>query len=381
MQELADNLARRIGRAVLIEDRRNRVMAYTEHTEPSDQMRGLTIMRRRRPAEAVAWLDSHGAYAAAQPVSVPECERLSMLPRVCVPLRHDGVPYGIMSFVGTLGPLELALAAEAAAEMAAELHRERLAAEYSCQREIEAVRALLLGEAPEIAASTLLEEEHLRPSARVTVLVVRQAEDRHTLAKALKATRGWFGPRDCLDLARHDHGVLLLTSNRRPAEECAAHLASLLRRPAVIGIGDSRQGLAQAGGSYDEALQACRVAETLPGVGSVAHWARLGVYRALSRFTADQALHPRLEALFADASKQPLLETLEAFLELAGNVNATAERLHLHRATLYYRLERIAQLTEANLKDGNERLSLHLALKVGRLTGRYVPVSGVAIPS
>lgn len=91
-------------------------------------------------------------------------------------------------------------------------------------------------------------------------------------------------------------------------------------------------------------------------------------------------MHPGLEELFADENKVALLETLEVFLDLAGNVHATAARLHLHRATLYYRLERIARLAPANLKDGNERLSLHLALKVGRLTGRYRPRLGSGDP-
>ncbi len=45
--------------------------------------------------------------------------------------------------------------------------------------------------------------------------------------------------------------------------------------------------------------------------------------------------------------------------------------MNLHRTSLYYRLQRVEQLAGTNLKDGNERLSLHLALKVARLTGRY----------
>ncbi|PWR17265.1 hypothetical protein DKT69_01110 [Micromonospora sicca] len=43
----------------------------------------------------------------------------------------------------------------------------------------------------------------------------------------------------------------------------------------------------------------------------------------------------------------------------------------MHRTTLYYRLQRVESLADRDLKDGNERLCLHLALKLGRLTGRY----------
>ncbi|MBQ1011841.1 helix-turn-helix domain-containing protein, partial [Micromonospora sp. M51] len=81
--------------------------------------------------------------------------------------------------------------------------------------------------------------------------------------------------------------------------------------------------------------------------------------------------HPGLERLLRDDAHQVLLETLEAYLDLAGNAHATAEKLRLHRTTLYYRLQRVEQLAGTDLKDGNERLCLHLAMKLGRLTGHY----------
>ena len=41
---------------------------------------------------------------------------------------------------------------------------------------------------------------------------------------------------------------------------------------------------------------------------------------------------------------------------------AAAERLHLHRTTLYYRLDRIADLTGVDLRLGRGRTDLQLAL-------------------
>ena len=48
---------------------------------------------------------------------------------------------------------------------------------------------------------------------------------------------------------------------------------------------------------------------------------------------------------------------------------STAEALFLHRASLYYRLQRIEELTGASLKSGSDRLVLHLGLKLARLLG------------
>jgi DNA-binding PucR family transcriptional regulator len=58
---------------------------------------------------------------------------------------------------------------------------------------------------------------------------------------------------------------------------------------------------------------------------------------------------------------------------LAGNAHATAARLNLHRTSLYYRLQRIETLARTDLRNGTERLCLHLALKLARLSGRYRP--------
>ena len=62
---------------------------------------------------------------------------------------------------------------------------------------------------------------------------------------------------------------------------------------------------------------------------------------------------------------------LKAFLDLAGDVKATAESLHVHRGTLYYRLQKARKLAGADLGAGPDRLALHLGLKLARLAGIY----------
>ncbi|MFD2028038.1 PucR family transcriptional regulator [Promicromonospora aerolata] len=90
-----------------------------------------------------------------------------------------------------------------------------------------------------------------------------------------------------------------------------------------------------------------------------------------ARLAADGVpVHPGLEALLDLPGSAPLLHTLETYLELAGSAQATAEALHLHRTSLYYRLQRVEVLAGTDLKDGTERLALHLALKVARAAGR-----------
>lgn len=89
-------------------------------------------------------------------------------------------------------------------------------------------------------------------------------------------------------------------------------------------------------------------------------------------------LHPGLERLLADDQHLLLLETLETYLDLAGSAVATSRTLRLHRTSLYYRLQRVEELAETDLRDGGERLSLHLSLKLARLSGRYRPRVSIA---
>ena len=42
----------------------------------------------------------------------------------------------------------------------------------------------------------------------------------------------------------------------------------------------------------------------------------------------------------------------------------SAEQLHIHRTTLYYRIERIEASPASNLKAGRDRDDLHLALRL-----------------
>jgi DNA-binding PucR family transcriptional regulator len=126
--------------------------------------------------------------------------------------------------------------------------------------------------------------------------------------------------------------------------------------------------------SYDEAVLAARVAVQVPAVGPVANWSQLGIYRVLSQLSSEvlsnAGVHPGLEKLIEDPASRPLLETLETYLDLAGNAHATAVQMNVHRTSVYYRLQRVEQLVGTDLRNGNERLSLHLALKLSQLAGQ-----------
>jgi hypothetical protein len=397
LQGIVDALAGRLGRPALVEDPGHRVVAYSEQTAPVDEIRLRSILLRRSPPEVVALVRRAGIPGARRPVRLPECRELRMLARLCVPLWHGDLLLGFVWFVDpdrSITDEDLDTVGSVTSDLSLALYWEIRTREVAARGQARAVR-LLLADHPRSrteALRDLLDDGVLAADGPVTALVAAGSRldttTRLALEQALLATRRRLGPDESAHLVRHDHGVLLVRAATRPGWPGIAEVAGQLARavtaatadlaPAlVIGVGQPQPEPGRAHTSYEQALLAARVAARLPELGTVAYWSELGVYQALARLS-DEALltttvHPGLEPLLGQPASQPLLETLETYLDLAGNAQVAAERLNLHRTSLYYRLRRVEELTGSDLRSGSERLCLHLALKLARLAGRYQP--------
>ncbi|WP_283138258.1 PucR family transcriptional regulator [Rhizohabitans arisaemae] len=376
LQRIVDDLAVRLNRPVLVEDRRQRVVAYSEQFGPMDDIRRNSILRRGTTPEIRAWLQGTGAFQSREPIRTPAAPHLGLLPRVCVPVRHRDLLLGFVWFIDTEPAMpqeNVDHAVETISQMALALYHESLAAGLASHRELEAVRDLLLGDPREsvAAAHTLIEAGSFTQAGSVTALVIRPVlapgaepdESLRTAVEEMLLTARQAG-RGALHLVRYDHGILLTAGTPQALQQTVA---------SVVGVGRPQAQLAQAATSYGEALLAAQIAARVPSLGPTAEWATLGVYRLLASLPpvspGDGRLHPGLERLLADEHCGPLVETLETYLDLAGNAHETARRLRLHRTSLYYRLHRVEELAGTDLKDGGERLALHLGLKLARLSG------------
>ncbi|MEO8688352.1 MAG: helix-turn-helix domain-containing protein [Solirubrobacteraceae bacterium] len=67
---------------------------------------------------------------------------------------------------------------------------------------------------------------------------------------------------------------------------------------------------------------------------------------------ADIAEHADVALAGALAHEVVVLRRLRRYLELAGNPGATAQKLHLHRSTLYQRLKKIETVAGVDLRSG-----------------------------
>jgi hypothetical protein len=391
LQSIVDDLAGRLDAPTVLEDHEERMVVYSSHSEPIDEVRQESILRRTTRREVMNWFREHGIVEATGPLRIPGQPDQGILGRLCVPVRYQGRLMGWLFLIDDaerLTDANIATVRRAAEHVALLLYEEELT-----DRLASSALSHLLSPAEDLreAAAAQISDQGLFPARAPSVVAVIQPLalsdrlPRECVNEALRdAARGSPGG-NALRLGCTDHGVALVRT--RSAEDDSAGvaeareiLAALRRRlrknpgaRIIAAIGDPQARLKDAYLSYRQARLAARVAAVIPSAGDIARWRDLGVFRTLVQLPADageSALDPRVSSLFA-AGDENLVRTLETYLDLGCDVKTTAARLHLHRATLYYRLEKIERLTGTKLRDGNDRLAVHLGFKLARLAGLH----------
>jgi purine catabolism regulator len=166
------------------------------------------------------------------------------------------------------------------------------------------------------------------------------------------------------------------TRMRRAIEELRGQLAARVPGGRVsCGISRPSTGLAALRESYREGRDALSIANELGEREQTTYFGDLKLFQFLLALK-DRNLdlmrrfhHETLDILLEhdDRKQADLIRTLEGFFAANGNLAKAASDLDVHRNTLVYRLERITELTGLDLDDAENRLILHLALKIQRV--------------
>jgi len=140
-----------------------------------------------------------------------------------------------------------------------------------------------------------------------------------------------------------------------------------------IGIGNQCQSISDYRRGFAEASEALQMGQNLNHDGGVTHFNDLGVYRYLYKIARMDDLRDMYQdqvariATYDRRKGTDLLDTLETYLECAGNLTKTSNRLFVHRNTLIQRLERLQTLCDIDLQDRGNWLTLQVAIKVFKL--------------
>jgi len=402
LQRIVDALGRTTRRAVAVTDVRGRILAYSSHEGPVDEVRQASIMTRQTPTGSMAWSRSQGIERAVDPVRVPANAEVGMAARVCAPARYRDKLLGYVWLVEHEDPLpddELSAVRSAADSAALTLHREQLLEVVELGHERELLRDLLsdVEAQREHAADELVDRDLFTqgPAAAVVLRPVRgrvpmTREDqgaREAIEWALAQVRRTLGRRQAMHLVRHDHGLLVLALEPPPSrtpdqlatvgaalhDQLAGALSDQPGWRAVVGLGDVTSGLLQLHATYLQARRAAEAAGLLESFGPVTAWSQLGVYQTLLALPLGEltraALHPGLVTLLGLRDGSIWLDTLECYFDLGCDARGAAVAMNVQRGTLYHRLHRIEELASVDLHKGDDRLALHLGLKLIRLAG------------
>jgi len=140
----------------------------------------------------------------------------------------------------------------------------------------------------------------------------------------------------------------------------------------AVGLGQTAHEVSSWRNSYRDARQALDLARRLQ-TDIPLYIGDLGVFQlVLSLSDRDRLIEfceRNLGTLrdYDHRQHSDLVKTLEAWFHCNGNLSRTAKTLIVHRNTLLYRMNRIEEIAEIDLKRPETRLALHLALTIRRL--------------
>jgi DNA-binding PucR family transcriptional regulator len=127
----------------------------------------------------------------------------------------------------------------------------------------------------------------------------------------------------------------------------------------------------ERGARHAEAALA--IARRLYGSGRVMAYEELGAYPLLYGGASAEQLRAFAREVLAplrsydDKHQTELERTLRSYFETGQNVKTTAEDLHVHRHTVFYRLRQISDISGRSLTSPHDQITLRLALAVDAL--------------
>jgi sugar diacid utilization regulator len=133
-----------------------------------------------------------------------------------------------------------------------------------------------------------------------------------------------------------------------------------------LGIGQTYP-LAKLYNGFYEARVALTISRFMGKQEFIQHFSDLGIYSFIfsqSPETIKSYCMKTLGRLIKHDSDCTLLSTVRSLLDSGFSMKTTADRLHIHVNTLYYRISKIEELLDIDLYTMNNQVDLYIAIKV-----------------
>jgi len=374
----------RIGCPLAIFDDQLLLVEHSAHVGEIDTVRQQSILSRSAIDAIRALVPSLGLAERSGPIRVPLPAELQMQPRIVAPLDHVGTFIGSLWLSdpdGTYGQENWEQLRAAADELGDLLYDHlsgvpnlRLGGQRESGRRL---RELLdATDAQRANAWQRLGAATRRPNdACLTILATGTSPG--TNPSSLKTEfrhRRLVEP--LLALETPEYAIWGVLAPPSSIETAVADVVEAIRgsrppvAPPAVGVAPTLSWGCDVAAARRQAEDALEVAGLLPELELVAHWTRLGMFMLVVSLERQQPNLWRhfieLEALI-EHGDDVLLRTLESYLDNGGDVQLTTEQMCVHRATIYYRLNKADLIVGRSLRKGDVRTLLHLALKSHRL--------------
>jgi hypothetical protein len=377
VQSIVDVLAQSLDRAVLLDDESLTPITHSRQFGELDDVRMYSLLQLARRF----W--------------TPALPEDGMMSRFCVPLCSAKERLGYLWVLDperSLSDDGQELARQAGRDLLAVLDRSNAAlrAEESAHQ---ALLARLLasgaGESSEQILQELQEKDMAQPDSQVSVFAIdpdfaspcdpveRALSLRLRLAVAEPSHR-WFAlpgqPAVLIAVSRPEARINV----RRVSTAVAHEVDATYGRRRAIGWSGDRLPISQAAQAFRNARLALTLAEIGLPNDTVAVWTELGSWKTIALLADSyshnpvdlaELVHPGIVDM-VESGRDDLIHTLDAYLTHGCDARKTAEALHLHRSTLYYRLEKITEAL-GDLRDGEARFDLMLSIRLANLARLY----------
>lgn len=140
------------------------------------------------------------------------------------------------------------------------------------------------------------------------------------------------------------------------------NLKNELMTPITIGVGEFKPGVRGIKDSFEEAKTALRFGKQTWGNGKIFHFDSFGVVAPLFSGVTGGNISFSQNIIHSLENYPELLSSLRYYFEYDLSLSKTAKKLKIHRNTLVYRLEKIAEVTGFDPRIFNEAFQLQLAL-------------------
>ncbi|MGV3489177.1 MAG: PucR family transcriptional regulator [Tuberibacillus sp.] len=391
LEEFADAVSEFLHCPITIEDRNHRLLAYSTHDERTDPARVSTIIGRRVPEKVINSLWKEGVIPSLlnsrEPVRVKKLDDIGLGDRIAISIWNKDEVLGFiwaLEIDQKLDDDDFAFLKRAQAALKNKLLPMQARKDKKEERSQELFWKLLTSHygTNEAVIQNFLRLQ-INPSDTFALAVFQFQNDISSQEEKQIMYLLKIHQRLKILLYTVDHQKLILLISLDQLDQPLTTLSEFVQTFVAkmeerFGVGQItpsfsslHQDYLQVEKAYKEALSVISMKEKFPReMKEIFGYQNLGIYQfidvLLEKRTKDGFKNHALVKLheYDDKHHSDLVLTLETFLDKDSNVNEAAKALNVHVNTLNYRLKRIAEIGEINMKDPNQKTTLYIDLKL-----------------